>query len=52
MKEPKKKIKSARVISVIEVETLEGNGSEVDPFRIETSYWNLEGEKLCTFLNT
>lgn len=47
-----KKIKSAKVISVIEVKTLEGDGTEQDPFRVKTSYWNLEGEKLCAFLNT
>lgn len=44
--EEQKKIKSVKLIYAIEVKSLEGDGSEKDPFRIETSYWSLEGKNL------
>lgn len=46
MEEPKKKIKSVKLIYAIEVKSLEGDGTENDPFRIETSHWTLEGKNL------
>lgn len=52
MEELEKRIKSAKLIYVIEVKTLEGSGTEEDPYRIETSYWDIEGGMLCALLNT
>ena len=44
--EESKKIKSVKLIYAIEVNSLEGDGTENDPFRIETSHWSLEGKNL------
>lgn len=38
---------SAKVISVIETKSLRGLGTEEDPCRIVTQYWNKEGEFLA-----
>ena len=38
---------SARVIQVIETRTLRGEGTEKDPCRIVTQYWNFEGKLLA-----
>lgn len=38
---------SARVISVIETEALEGRGTKDDPCRIQKRYWSLEGKLLA-----
>lgn len=52
MEENQKKVRSAKLIYVIEVKMLEGDGTEKDPFKVEATYWTIEGEKLCAFLNT
>lgn len=38
---------SAKVIQVIETATLEGNGTETDPCRLQKQYWSLDGELLA-----
>lgn len=38
---------SARVISVIETRILRGEGTEKDPCRIVTQYWDFEGNLLA-----
>lgn len=38
---------SARAITVIETEALEGRGTEDDPCRIQKRYWSLSGELLA-----
>lgn len=37
----------AKVISVIETQSLRGAGTEKDPCRIVTQYWDFEGKKLA-----
>lgn len=37
----------AKVISVIETQSLRGAGTEDDPCRIVTQYWDFEGKKLA-----
>lgn len=37
----------ARVIYVIETQSLEGRGTDEDPCRIVTQYWSLQGELLA-----
>lgn len=39
---------SAQVIQVIETKSLKGEGSDLDPCRIVTQYWDLEGKLLAT----
>lgn len=43
----KKIVKSARIIEVIEVYTLIGNGTDDDPNRIRKEYWSKDGELLA-----
>lgn len=38
---------SARVIQVIETKALRGAGTEKDPVRIVTQYWDFEGKLLA-----
>lgn len=38
----------ARVIQVIETESLEGKGTEDDPCRIITQYWSFDGTLLAS----
>ncbi len=38
---------NARVISVIETKSLRGTGTEEDPCRIVTQYWDFDGTKLA-----
>lgn len=40
-------IKSARIVHVIEIETIVGKGTERDPNRIVTEYWSTEGQLLA-----
>lgn len=40
------KIKSAKVIQVIEIRTIRGTGTESNPVREVTQYWDLDGRKL------
>ena len=37
----------ARVISVIETQSLRGAGTEEDPCRIVIQYWDFDGKKLA-----
>ncbi len=38
---------SAKVISVIVTEAMEGLGTETDPCRMQRKYWSLSGELLA-----
>ncbi|MBR3785985.1 MAG: carboxypeptidase [Firmicutes bacterium] len=38
---------SAKVIMVIETKALSGEGTEKDPARVVTQYWDLEGNLLA-----
>lgn len=38
---------SARVIQVIETKSLRGVGTEEDPCRLVTQYWNFDGDLLA-----
>lgn len=38
---------SAKVISVIVTEAVEGYGTERDPCRVQRKYWSLSGELLA-----
>lgn len=44
---PHHTVKGAKVIEVIEVEALHGEGVNADPFRIVTQYWSLDGNMLA-----
>nr|DAK93942.1 MAG TPA: hypothetical protein [Caudoviricetes sp.] len=41
-----KRLKSARVIEVIEIKLAKGEGTEANPVRLATQYWALNGEFL------
>lgn len=45
-KEKSMKLKKARVIQVIETSENRGNGTEEDPVRTITRYWDFEGKLL------
>ncbi|GAC42780.1 membrane carboxypeptidase [Paenibacillus popilliae ATCC 14706] len=38
---------SARVVHVLETKALRGRGTEKDPFRVVTQYWDLDGNLLA-----
>ena len=38
----------AKVIQVIETETLEGDGTENSPCYLQLQYWSLDGQLLAT----
>lgn len=42
-----KRIHSAKVVQVVEVQAVVGKGTEEDPNRVITQYWSLEGELLA-----
>lgn len=39
--------KSARVVTVIEVKSVRGNGTEESPCRVVRQYWDFEGNLLA-----
>lgn len=43
-----KRIKSAKVIQVIEVESVEGKGTDEEPLYIAKSYFSEDGKLLAT----
>ncbi|MCD8198205.1 MAG: carboxypeptidase [Lachnospiraceae bacterium] len=44
-----KEIISAKIISVIEIQITRGTGTENDPVRGVTQYWNAEGQLLAEY---
>lgn len=40
-------VESAKVIRVIVIQEVRGDGSKGDPFRMATSYWSMDGERLA-----
>jgi nuclear transport factor 2 (NTF2) superfamily protein len=40
-------VDSAKVIQVIETQSLRGRGTEEDPCRLVKQYWDFDGEKLA-----
>lgn len=42
-----KRVERVKVIQVIDVTSLEGGGTEADPFRLVHSYWTSEGKLLA-----
>lgn len=47
MKQRRKGINYAKVIKVIETKSLRGSGTEKDPCRIVTQYWDFKGNLLA-----
>lgn len=40
--------RSAKVIQVIVTESVKGKGTEIDPYRVVTQYWDFDGNLLAT----
>mgnify|MGYP001036109087 CR=1 FL=1 len=47
MKRTQSSVRSAQVISVIQTKSVEGTGTEDDPNRIVTQYWDADGTLLA-----